>query len=1399
MVGPASLRLATHNVNGLVGPGRAARAAALWRALRLDVVAVQETHLSLLTAARVDLAFRAHGFRAIWCHGHTSAGVALVVRQRLLASGELDLDEDAAQRPWPGRLLHVAAKWAGHKLRLASVYLPSGQHEAQRRAIKDYLVPLAQLPGDHLWGGDYNFVDRPALDRLRGAGAGDAGPAAAWRSELPALHDVFRRRHPARRAFTFVSSRTASRLDRFYAPAHMADSFVVRCEVASRVLGPGQVQAAAGAACALVSDHRPLVLHLLGRTPAAVGRGLPRVRLDFLADEAALARLEVWLAPKVASAPADDDGLLVWWPLFKAELAAECRSRQRAARDAAKAATLAEGVLASLYAGLDRGVQVSPLVVARAQRAAAEASAVVAAADRLRRRRDWVHAGERPAPALTRILAPPKDQRLVAGLLAPDGTLVSDPAAMPEVAASFWASVSAAPRPCPAAEAAVLSALASSPRVAPHDALALGDPEVSLEEVVRAVRGSPSGRSPGPDGLPSELYRKLGGVLRPLLSRLFSAIGRLADTPATFLDGAITMIHKAGPKAVVANYRPITLLNSDYRLLARVLAARLQRVLGEVIDPAQTAFLAGRRIGANLVLLQSLPHWLRQQRPAAGAVVVLCDFAKAYDTLSRAFLLRVMACLGVGPSFLGWTATLLRHTRACAVVNGYASKPVAFRAGVRQGCPLAPLLYLFAGQALLCWWRARGVGIPGPEGRPLTALQYADDAVALLPTVAALPGFLGDMTTFGDASGQRLQPPKVKLLLMGSAAPAPGAALPPPAATAGLPAVATALVLGMAVPADPPERSADGAAVWPSRRDQVLAAFGRAARFRLSAFGRGFASNAYGVSRLLDHAELSSLPPPEDLDALQRVTARLVDRNQGAGPGQPRAFAGVAGWLLPGSPVSGGFGCLPWLEHVCARHAWWAASFVCAAGPAADDPPPPWAATLADLLRGSVSSSFPRLPPSRVHPLMLFTCPGWAVDAPQRGHQATLNPLGCMHLPGPLSRLLRAARAMPRLVDVAERDSPLQPGDWCLAAPLWGNPLLLSGGVALEYTFGDVACLPGTLDTVGDVLWLLSLVSRQSGVTLPDAIYDAHFDPYLSFRVRYHAEARLSALLSALPARWLQAAQVALSWRPRDPRPRPAAAWRLLFPRLGWFWTVSRSSPSKGVTTLSGLAVREATWLLLSRPGGLHERRAERLVAYERAAGQPASAVLVLAAFDLLWRVRCENQWKEVFWRLVYDALPTAARLHASDPSCPCGAPLADRQHHFWACPVAVAVVREVAAAAAAVGRPLGGGGPLQQDVWLARVPDGVNAGVWAVVVLAVVVAMDRGRRVLVAHRLGGGPSGPGIVAVASQQALRQFWELLYAFAALGGLPPQAGGAPLDAAHPFLCLSGGRGVRVHRP
>ncbi|KAG1661077.1 hypothetical protein FOA52_004539 [Chlamydomonas sp. UWO 241] len=240
----------------------------------------------------------------------------------------------------------------------------------------------------------------------------------------------------------------------------------------------------------------------------------------------------------------------------------------------------------------------------------------------------------------------------------------------------------------------------------------------------------------GPDGIPVDVWRKLGEPAFVLLAAVFTAVGAAGETPPGFLDGVVASIYKAKDAADAANYRPLTMLGSDYRILAKVLATRWTPLLAAVVGPEQTAFLAGRRISDNICLTQMLPGLLAANAAEGvgptGAALALLDFRKAYDTIDRGCLLAVMEAVGVGDGVLAWTRTILTHTYALAEVNGFISEPRRYAAGVRQGCPAAPALFLFLGHALACFLRTCPAVCAG-----LRTLEAAVPGLWRLPLLSA--------------------------------------------------------------------------------------------------------------------------------------------------------------------------------------------------------------------------------------------------------------------------------------------------------------------------------------------------------------------------------------------------------------------------------------------------------------------------------------------------------------------------------------------------------------------------------------------------------------------------------------------------------------------------------------
>ncbi|KAG1667574.1 hypothetical protein FOA52_014655 [Chlamydomonas sp. UWO 241] len=454
---------------------------------------------------------------------------------------------------------------------------------------------------------------------------------------------------------------------------------------------------------------------------------------------------------------------------------------------------------------------------------------------------------------------------------------------MADIMADAVAAVSRPPPPSPADREAVLGAVrAHSPRVPQAVADAAGALVVTPAEVRAAATHSKPGTAPGPDGIPVDVWRKLGEPAFELLAAVFTAVGATGGTPPGFLDGVVASIYKAKNAADAANYRPLTMLGSDYRILAKVLATQWTPLLSAVVGPEQTAFLAGRRISDNICLTQMLPGLLAANAAdgvgPTGAALALLDFRKAYDTIDRGFIIAVMEAVGVGDGVLAWTRTILTHTYASAEVNGFISAPRKYAAGVRQGCPAAPALFLFLGHALACFLRTcPAVGVEVVPDCRVTCPQYADDCMPLLRSCAPadVAALVETMAVFGRATGLVLNLGKCGILPLGSA----GEGLLAGAEVAGLRVLDAGVSLGVPVSAGlPPPEGVTGVC-----RERLAAAYTKLARFPMSAFGRGHAAATYGVSRILFRAVHCGMTPEAER-VLSRWTATLVDRSVGPDP-----------------------------------------------------------------------------------------------------------------------------------------------------------------------------------------------------------------------------------------------------------------------------------------------------------------------------------------------------------------------------------------------------------------------------------------------------------------------------------------------------------------------------------
>jgi len=1323
-----------------------------------------------------------------------------------------------------------------------------------------------------LGGSRQGCITPPGTGAAAGAGVGVWGdgvpgreslapgqhqPAAA--KSLHALHpepiEVFRALHPAKRSFTFHSGAAASRLDRFY----VSSAALLRSVCTCRVEAPSP------------SDHRLVLLELLPSQPPNLGPGLRRIRLHTICgDDAARQAFQDALQQAAAARPqfqqqqqqppqsADDNdaaqrclwarNYIDWWPSFKGFISGtaihfthEIRAAHRAAADAS-ARQQAAAALEAAYAAVETASTEEQAAAALSrvlQARAAWTNAVNKDRESVvwQNRKDWIHAGERPSPTLTAALChqKPPPNRFISALRSPaTGRLVTDGHQLAELVGQHWARVSTAPHATPQAAAAaqeVLDALASSGlTLSPSDAETLGSQVVTEAEVLQALKHSKPGKAPGLDGIPVDLYRKYKDVLAPVLTDLYCAIGLLGEMPRGFLDGVLVTPPKPGEPTNCNNYRPLTLLNADYRVLAKVLSRRLRDIQHKIIEPEQSGFMPGRHIGDNLMLLQLLPVAVG---PFSQAVTIFADFYKAYDTLWREFMFRVLQVQGVGAGFLRWVRLLLSDTGAHALVNGWLSSKFRYTAGVRQGCPLSPQLYICVAQALLTFLKAKGFGVP-VAATTLTASQFADDTQVFLQSMARVPAFLECMQRFKEASGQGLNLDKTSLMPIGRAAREAlwqqqclaqllerhptatpeslqqqakalavaqylkdPAAVPDNLSVSGLRVVSKTKCLGLLLKADG-TLDVD----WQARLAAVMKVYGHISHLPLSTFGRGFASASYGVSKLLYAAEFAGLPPADIISQLEKATTQLVDRKL-APASTERRFPALTHDMLIGHPRAGGFGSLPWRQHILARHVMWAVRLMLG------NEATPWVSLARSLL----------LPAG-------CTCPAWRSLAialcPDDQHGPT-----ALHLPKPLHRLVHAFRCLPPWQDFG---GPEQLSSWCRNVPLWCNPFLckdhLSPGhlpargleqqVFQGHSFQDFANL-STFTTLQHALAAHEDMQKVHNHATYQPVWTFWFKRAPGLQSWEHVAQHLHCLVQAIPLAWRQACTVGSGTTvpgvhvASDTPPAPSAADIMqarLVPRIGWYSKVRNGH----TVTLSSMSVKEATALLVAPV--VASRQAKHQAFLQLAAAHPLPPFQsaptyreLTNIFSRLWNIPWDNHRKEFFWRFSLDGIPTAARMHMVGASCACGVVAPDRAHHYWDCPIAQAVLAEIKSNLPAyVATSLH-----RVHVWLARVPvctPALHKQVWLVVCQAALLAMDKGRRVFTAIQLGSSqPSASAALPsdlqllIAQRVAVTTFWDMLADFAGLRLYPPDWL-VQVQAHHPFLGVmqgvDGSRRLVLHR-
>ena len=531
---------------------------------------------------------------------------------------------------------------------------------------------------------------------------------------------------------------------------------------------------------------------------------------------------------------------------------------------------------------------------------------------------------------------------------------VTEPKAKANELVRYYEPLFARKHTVPASVAAALDALREGPSVLPPTAQACGA-AIRIEETLNTCKHLPTGKSPGPDRLPNAFYKNFADLLAPLLTAAFNEAHAKGELPPEMREGLISVLYKKKARDDPRNYRPITLLNGDYKIMMRILTERMNEAIKQFVSAMQNGFVPDSFIAENSHLLKLLQAYIELDRDDdEGAIFLFLDMEKAFDRCSWEFMHEALQVLGFPDEgsdphpFRRWI--LLAYNSSAPptrrmIVNGYLSDPFALGSGVAQGCPISPLLFIVFTEVLsrlatkATQADANGRSRANPDFEPLCGIavnlarhfisQFADDTIFMLRFKdTGLTEWL--IKTYCEATGGKENASKREVALVGRMAEPthPLRARLPPSIASGIVAPGTPVrTLGV------PFGDFDALAWWHSRYRVVKSSMTRLRSInQRSITGRNMIlqSKFYGSFR---YWLFTMIMPREIIDMIESDAKRFL---WAAVPGLQADEAGSAAptrrYVIEAASYlkqrDGGGGVMHWDSHVTAFYAQWVCRYL---------------------------------------------------------------------------------------------------------------------------------------------------------------------------------------------------------------------------------------------------------------------------------------------------------------------------------------------------------------------------------------------------------------------------------------------------------------------------------------
>lgn len=735
-----TLNVVTINVNGLRSDPVKRTATFKWlKENKYNVALLQETHS--IDDFQTKIWDKQWGGETFWSHGTNQArGVGILVEKNIeVIKNSFKTDDN-------GQLARIRIKWEEKTYSILNVYAPNkNRHQFFDKLKNDWITATDNI----IMGGDFNCVENPGLDRnninqrVMQTQVEEGVACLQETTNNYMLQDLWRRLNPTKTQCTWTNTTGSwSRLDRFY--INVIDHLPVKSEIVPFIH----------------SDHNAVSL-TIENTQIKIGRGAWKLNASILKSQEYNDIVKQTVEEIFHSDIHNFQSILQRWDFFKIQI------KQKSIAFSRKLNKRKKKHKRKLLHDLEKATEknnIKRMLYLQEQLKTIENEDINGV--RIRSKAKWHEEGEKSSKYFCRLEKRNGQDRLFRSVKTENGEIKETTEEVMKEQIKFYKKLYTKDNIDLVELENFLKA--GKLRLKDEEAAEIDHP-ITEDEIKVIVKSMAPYKSPGLDGICAEWYKHFIDDLSPILKNLIDEIFENGQLTNSQQKGLITLLYKKGPRDDLRNWRPISLLNIDYKIITKILAKRLGTVMPLIIEEDQTCSIKGRNIDTNITLTRDIIDYANiENKPLA---IIALDQEKAFDRVELPYLKRVLESFNFGKNFRKWISILYNNISSCILTNGLISDEFKLTRGLRQGCALSAPLYVIIAETFANNIRdanISGFTFPDHPNQELRISQYADDNNLFITNDPSIIECFRVIRKFESVSGAKLNSQKTEGLWVGS-------------------------------------------------------------------------------------------------------------------------------------------------------------------------------------------------------------------------------------------------------------------------------------------------------------------------------------------------------------------------------------------------------------------------------------------------------------------------------------------------------------------------------------------------------------------------------------------------------------------------------------------------------